>query len=647
MNKSTESNKPFKLIGIKEQRDSQAEGRPAKSFQEYPGLTPANEELETASDNVSQDENKEEIQEVTEININEFHESRRPLLHLSVDIDTDGHYNKEDTSNVTQVAEKTKKSKKGFKVKQTDRFKTPWFENLYASIKDSKVGHTSLLSEKELEKRLLEPLPEGFTMLEVLEAIRYRQREYRKDIMPQVSNWEELTGLTLEDYRPALGKLLTPQSLKQTLSALTRHYIEFLKDTYSSDVKSGVHRLKDPWSIKVLHLKSEVIGQFNEWLEHLETGYHLSDASKIRGVARLIFERTSNPIRTRATRYSSFNPEIEDLLRLYQTTGTSNEDSKSVASAARKAIKLAGIQTADELKSTKGLEKIAFLNYSGEVSDGDKSRSKKFFWWLGQEFKFKVPPYFESNKIETIHQLTDDQNAWFQLNIAQVLDKSISKRKDYKQQLDLYRLIMAQLSTRDVHKFTDVLPSDFIAAAALASKHQRNLGILRGLKGISQALVTYSSQKNKWKYCSAETFDQFENRCLDSIEGCGDRNLEQLDLNRYKPVFNSLDGSWSAFFPLIMQDFRAAALADEKCREGKRSVKKSLATPEHYKLIYENLLTVGHGKPCGNRKTGAVQDLYGTYRTGGLLDKNPNTLSQDEKRSLEKYTAYALQAFGG
>ncbi|QLY24897.1 hypothetical protein [Bdellovibrio sp. KM01] len=587
-------------------------------------------------------------QQLADSNINKFQEFRRPLPLQYIDNAAECCYNKEEVLKQVQPIEINGKGKGRFKMKQTNRFKGQWFQELYVSIQDRKVGHTSLLSEHELKKSIaLHPLPEGYTVTEVLDAIRYRQREYRKSIMPLAHTNEELSSLTIESFRPALTQLLSAQSLNQTMHALKCIYLPFLKETYSSDVKNGLRKLKEEWNIKVMFLKNENLQDFNAWLKSKEPHiYHASDISKIRGLASLIFERSSNPIRTRSTKHSTFNPEIEDILKKFTLAGFEGRKGIVIISQARKAIKLAQITTADELKSTVGLEKIVKLNAEGKISDADVSRFKPFFNWLGEEYDFSVPGFFEKHQRAAIHELTPEEKEWFQRHIENVLRLHDPELKGVKRQLDLYRLLLGQLHRRGVTSFTDIRPSDFIAAAALGAKEERNLGQLRGLKGLASALVEFASQKNKWKVFSDESYAEFETACLDAIDYCGNKHLENLDLLRYKPVFTSLECSWKSFFEIVSQDFNKIALLDTKAREGTRSASKSKAHADLYAQIYENLMEIAHGPKCGNRRLGAVKDSFGNFREGGILDKDYLSFSPDDKRTLDKYTAYALQAFG-
>lgn len=580
--------------------------------------------------------------------INNIHIFRHLLLLKPIDIDAVRNYNSINGINGEQSTDFIKKTARRKEVKQPKRFKGQWFQELFVSIRDKKVGHSNPLSEADLMKHIgSQELPDGHTSLEVVDALNYELRKYRAEIMPIIKTQKDLEKLTLRHYEMPLKKLLSEQSYNQSISAIRRIYFKFLNEATDEDIQIKIKNVMDALDIPIMLFHPKNIDRFFKWTKTQTIGFHASDISKVRGVAKIIFERTSSPIRTRAKKHSVLCPEIEDLLQKFKGTSYAGKQAKNIICHVRQALNLAEIFTIKDFKRSATLDCIIELYHQGRISDAHITRIKPFFFWFAaSELKIKVPIFFENKKISAIHELSEVQKQWFSLNIENLLLQNKYKRNSTKRPLDLYRLLLAQLESRNESSIVEIKPSDFICGVSLAVKKDRNLGLLRGIKPFADSVLDYATQKNKWTFFD-ETFEEFQNACETAIENCGNQILESLDLLKYRIAFIEGNKNWRLFFETLTADYYNLSRDHELQKKGTRAAQKDVVSGKIYEEVHTNLFEVAYGKECAKDSLNSKLSVDGKYREGGLLDKDFRNFSIEDAKRLERYTAYALQAIGG
>lgn len=520
-------------------------------------------------------------------------------------------------------------------------YSSEWFRRLTALALQNCLYQNRLINRSTIERLCQEngiTVPTGISEESLVETLNWRIRNRRASLMPIFSSKKNIENLRLKDYAKFVNAIYKGHNEKKlaTFKALKISFIPYLKKVYSKNPYLGARNLSNPWSLRIIFFTDEFFAEFKEYCTAFEYQQkHYEDIDNIRG---LLLDTKSLAYFSRKKKFDVGSSEIESLLKRYLNIPDVYSTARTAASETRKLIKLAGIQTLEELLSPEGQNKIISLEYTGKIGQYAMSRPRACLRWIYETHNVTYPPYF-SNLSEL---------AIFDLSTAPEIEKIISEawsKLDEYEETNLnklkvfFRLILRTTKATTAKKFYSLKPSDWIKVLLETEAKGNHLQSFRAIKMFRKAFFLRLARERQWPEKGRQNFQSFltavQSDPFFKSTGIG----STLRLSEFEVAFSSSSVYWGRFFDLLQDLFYRVAdseIDDSDRRDGFIIGAEDFFKSQHY------IIEQAYGVTSKAVKGKSYLAPDGKWRSGGLLNKR--AYSDEEKRKLEIIMAYCIQS---
>ncbi|MBO9667228.1 MAG: hypothetical protein J7501_10500, partial [Bdellovibrio sp.] len=515
----------------------------------------------------------------------------------------------------------------------------PWFVELFEKCSGDYVGNSDPLREADLisaSKKYNISIPRNFENRQVLEFLNWRILSLRASMVPTFRQ-NKKQPLRLRDYEIYLKSIWasSPSTLKKTLTAITRSYIPYLKNRFSTDASLGVRNISNPWSLRIQLFENPYFSDFQNFCDDPkhQTSWHL-----LSNLKKLLLHTKSSVRLTRRKKHDTGAPEIEALLNDYLKASTSYTSAKTAASDTRRIIQMANIKNLNELLSTEGQKRIVALEYEGQVGQYAMSRPRICLRWIFETCHASYLPYFSDMSEEKIFDLSSTPE------VTLLIERGWSTLSEYKHTninklKTLFRLLLRATNIKTKKAFYALRPSDFIIAALQAEHHGNYLQSFRAIYMFRLAFLERLPRSDQWPEYNSQSYKKFCQEIQNTSYFQSTMLGKTFRFSDFEATFSSQGAHWNLFFKELQNFYyRIADLASEN---NDNTANFSIA-PDDFQKAQNFVLNGAYGEKCSRRQSGAFRAPDNNWRSGGLLKKR--TYTTDEKRNLEFLAAYAFQA---